>query len=327
MIINIEKLIKYDFSQHSELQNKKNSWIEPDYLDKKLLHYTRPHSDEYHTSFGVPFYLFHIKKLEWLNLFPAFFIRDGLISIAHFFYRFPMPKGINSVLILPKEAEALIPESWINNCLIYETYSYKRERKNKITTTYITGSVAKRNYELSSIINKLKEIKTESIKALLFDNVELGKEFVTDSNFHNLELYKELFKVFGNRISFQNWNETKDSNLNNSDFFEIEENKLNHSDSFVSFTFLSGGSTPVNKDRFFEADFDKSCVRLSKYHFIKLSKAEGSEKSKNLWLDITKLKDFVLHGEKNIVRTYNNFTKVHLCTSEFESIIENAIKR
>jgi len=327
--ISIEEIINRDYSEQSELVVKKEKWMQPDYLDKKYLHFGRPHSEDYFNPAGTPFFLIHFKELSWLNLFPAIFVRDGLVSIAHFFFKFPKPEGINSILLLPKEAEGLIPKSWLSTCLLYELKRFKNTSSSSLETIYITGSINENNYNINEIENDLKNLKkthSHNFKALLFDNIQLGKEYTPNTNHHNVKFYNMLFRVFGESLEFVNWEESKEASFSETAFFEINQNKLNNSDSFVTFNFLSGGSTPLNEDRYLESTFSKNSLRVSKYHFLEFSHPEESKKSLKLWDEINSLREHVLSGEKQLTRTYKNFEKVHLCTPEFESIISKNFK-
>lgn len=324
MKINIEEVINKDYSEHSELLNKKDNWMQPDYLDKKYLHYSQPHTEDYYNPAGIPFFLVHFKELSWLNLFPTIFVRDGLVSIAHFFFKFPNPLGVSSVLLLPVEAQDLIPSAWRENCLLYDIKRYKEMLSDEFDTIYITGSVCENSYDFKKIEHKLRDLKkkySNKFTSLLFDNIQLGREYTPDTNHHNVKFYRMLFNIFGDDLELKNWVESKEANYNNSAFFEINDNKINNSDSFVAFNFISGGSLPLNEDRYLEGDFTKNCLRVSKYHFLSFSHPKESEKSKKLWKEIDSLRDHVLAGEKHLSRTYKNFEKVHLCTPEFESII------
>ncbi|OUR93622.1 hypothetical protein A9Q84_19325 [Halobacteriovorax marinus] len=329
MKINIEEVINRDYSEHAELLNKKDSWMQPDYLDKKYLHYSQPHTEDYFTPAGVPFYLVHFKELSWLNLFPTIFVRDGLTSIAHFFFKYPTPNGVETTLILPIEAEELIPAAWLENCLLCDIKRYKDANLGKVETIYITGSICENTYNFKEVEKELRELKKnhqQKFKALLFDNIQLGNEYTPNSKQHNVHFYKMLFNIFGDDIEVLNWGESKEANYSNSAFFEINQNKLNFSDSFVTFNFISGGSLPLNSDRYLESDFTNNSLRVSKYHFLEFSHPTASPKSEELWSEIETLKSYVLTGEEHLVRTHKNFELVHLCTPEFESLILKRFK-
>lgn len=317
-------IIHRDFSEYSELINNKSKWSEPDYLDKQYTHYNQPHTQEYHNPIGAPLFLVTIKKLEQLNMFPLIFVRDGITSIAHFFFKNPTPKNIISTLAIPKEAEFVIPKKWIKHCITYEIKRYKTETKDR-KKIILVSSISENLYNLERLKEKLLNIKdTYNIgtHAIVFDNVKLGEEYRMDYNLHNAEFYRTLFEVFGNDLEISNWEKSKNNNFSNTFFFETNENHLNYTDSYVTNLLLSQGSQPIG-ERYPVADFCTNSKRISRYHFFHFCEAKESQRSKELWKEIEDLKDLVLGDEEHLNRSIKDFEKIQLCTREFEDIIKS----
>jgi len=321
------ELIHRDYQEYTELINNKKKWLEPDYLDKQYTHYSQPHTQEYHNPIGAPLFLVTIKKLEWLNMFPLIFVRDGITSIAHFFYKHPTPKNIISTLAIPKEAESVIPEAWIDHCITYSTKRFKRDDIAPRDNIVLVSSISENLYCLKELKEKFCEIKNKfrlPVSAIVFDNIKLGEEFRMDYNLHNADFYRTLFEIFGSDFTINNWFSSKDVDYSNSYFYETHKNNLNFSDSFVTHLFLSQGAQPLN-NRYIEDDFEDNCKRISRYHFLKFEVATLNKESNKLWSFIKTSEDLLLSGEKLLNRSMQDFEKISLCTPEFENIIKDYI--
>ncbi len=320
-------IIHKDFSEFSELLNNKSKWLQPDYLDKQYVHYSQPHTQEYFNPFGAPLFLVTIKKLEWLNMFPLVFVRDGITSIAHFFFTHPVPDKVTAILAIPKEAESVIPEPWVEHCLIYEIKRFiNNEEKSRSSLSFVS-TISEHLYDLSLLKKDLINIRNKyplEMNAIIFDNIRLGEEEREHYNLHNAKFYNLLYEVFDGKLPLSNWASSRSLDYSSSYFFETHQNSLNFSDSYVTHQFLSQGAIPLC-GKYQEEEFGENCKRVSRYHFFKFSSAELKKESTILWKKILDIKDLVLRDEKLINRTIKDFEHIRLCTPEFESLIRRFI--
>lgn len=68
-----------------------------------------------------PSFLFEYQNLVDMERYPVVMLRDGVIPIASFFLRFPIPpKGFSTKLLVHKGLKALVPKAWSDLVALYE---------------------------------------------------------------------------------------------------------------------------------------------------------------------------------------------------------------
>jgi hypothetical protein len=330
----IQTLINSSYSDYWNLIATQAKWMDHDYLDRKLTHYAAPHSTPYYSPMGLNTHLYHFKDLNWLNFFPALFIRDGLISILHFFYMNPYPNDISTVLIIPKGSDFLVPSAWQEQCITYSMHTYLNGNIEDTDDLYLISTVNKLLFTPGDLERKIKSIqqipqsKEKNIKGLFFRNTPLGEENTFFQDGHDYDFFKTIHEQFNNEIKVINWEQVKSTSLIRSSFVELNKFDSLYSDSSVSHHFLRNGSISLDcKYPHKEFNHD-SCLRLSKFHFFEFKEIKNSskEKSEKVWKAIRNLSPVVLSGEKNIDRSLREFSQVHLCSKEFESMAKDIIE-
>lgn len=329
--MNIKDIIHMDYSDSSYLINRQNLWLEADLLDRKLLHQIKPHSDIFNLPIKVSSYLFHIKKLDQLNLFPIFFARDGLISIFKFFFKFQEPINTNTILMLPKQAASFIPKSWANQCLLWEIGHDEITQTSKANKTLAIATLIPNSMDLDLLEKKLDEIfsKNENfsnVDSVFLNPKSLGDESFIDNSHLEFNFYKSVFKHLNN-IQPISWQSLKESSVNYDRYINLDQFKLFYNDSYLENLLCSKGILPYEKNLI--AFDDKDCLRVSQYHFIKFSyiSDKSISKSEQNWKETIFMSDIVFDTDFSDTRSAKDFSKVSLCSVEMIEFVKDLCKQ
>ena len=331
MSLDIKDIIHGSFDDYSAILAQKSNWMDLDFLDRKLLTYTRPYSETFYNPTGLATFLYHFKKKEWFNFFPILCSRDGLISILHFFYNHPTPEGISTTLILPVSAKNLIPTAWQDQCLFYGIRRHKTEEKIKPESIYISTMVNSDLYSMENIQAKLDLIKKSGlpVKAMFLRHQPLGEETIVTHDNHDFEFFKQVEKTLGDKLTLIDYRGFENADLSRSQFMELNQYNTWYNDSIFTHELLAQGSTPLLNDQYGEEKFDEdSCIRISKYHFYKISKIESKNKKDGAecWDFVNSIPSHVFEGEKDLDRKSQHYHEVFLCTPEFKSLTKNLVQ-
>ncbi len=327
--MNIKSLINESYRDVSSVLSKKSNWMEMDFLDKKTLNYTRPHSEECFNPLGLDSFLFHFKKKDWFNFFPSLLVRDGLLSILHFFYLHQNPNGIKTILILPESAGNLVPKEWQEQCLLYEIKTHPIHEKVNRSELYLTTTVASELYSDSFLNEQLIQAQKSNLdlKGLFFRHEPLGEEAVDTNDNRDFEFFSSLQEVLSRKIELVDWRTIKSSDLSKSSFIELNQNNYWYNDSAVTHHLLGSGANSIG-DRYTEEKFDDNdCLRISKYHFYKFRSLSSAQKEKGIksWNHVNQIPAHVFKGEAFLDRKAQDYKEIFLCTKEFKSLAKDLI--
>jgi len=327
--MDIKSLINANYRDVSSVLSKKANWMEIDFLDKKTLNYTRPHSEECFNPLGIDSFLFHFKKKDWFNFFPSLLVRDGLLSILHFFYVHPHPDGIKTILILPESAGGIVPTSWQEQCLLYKIQTHPLDKEIKRSELYLTTTVASELYSDSYLKEQLSLAKkcNLKLKGLFFRHEPLGEEAVDTNDNRDFEFFNSLQDAIGSKIELLDWRSLKSSDLSKASFLELNHNNFWYNDSAVTHHFLSNGADSIDQRYKAETFNQDDCVRISKYHyykFVNISK-EQIKTAESCWKHINEIPSHVFEGEALLDRKARDYKEIFLCTPEFKSLAKDLI--
>ncbi|MBK24101.1 MAG: hypothetical protein CME70_08890 [Halobacteriovorax sp.] len=327
--MDIKSLINANYRDVSSVLSKKANWMEMDFLDKKTLNYTRPHSEECFNPLGIDSFLFHFKKKDWFNFFPSLFVRDGLLSILHFFYVHPKPDGIKTILILPDTAGSFIPSEWQEQCLLYKIQTHPLKEEVNRSELYLTTTVAAELYNDSNLKQQLDLAQKSqmSLKGLFFRHEPLGEEAVDTNDNRDFEFFNYLKNTIENNLELLDWRSLKSKDLSKVSFLELNENNYWYNDSAVTHHFLSNGASSFDHRYKAETFNEDDCVRISKYHYYKF-KTISKEQKKNAescWKYINEIPSHVFKEEALLDRKAQDYKEIFLCTPEFKSLAKDLI--
>ena len=325
MSLNISSIIERNYNDFSSVLAKKSNWMEMDFLDKKILSYTRPHSEDTYNPFRMSTFLYHFKKTEWFNFFPILMIRDGHLSILHFFYNHPEPKDINTIFILPYSARNIIPPAWQDQCLIYQIKRDDDYVLDKAKNLYLTTSVSSDLYELEYIEKclQLASKKALPLYGLFFRHEAFGEESIDTNDNHDYTFLNKLNSLTNQTIELVDWKKTQNSDLSHSSFMNLNQNNFWYNDSSVSHLFLSQGAKPLNNKTYpFEKYNKETDIKISQYHFYHLEQVSRSARAEGArcWEYIEGIPSHVFPDEKLLDRKAQDFKKIFICSKEFKSL-------
>lgn len=330
MSLSIKEIVSKNMSDHSSVLAKKANWMEMDFLDKKMLNYTRPHSEGFYNPLGLDSFLYHFKKIEWFNFFPTLLVKDGLLSILHFFWRFQAPGKIKTRLILPKEAAVLVPTAWQDQCLFYEIGRHPVE-EIKCNKLFLTTLVTPELYTKETLREKLAMAKNSSlpIAGLFFRHEPLGEEAVDTNENWDFKFFSELTALLDGEFELCDWKSVRGSDLSHASFLELNDNSYWYNDSTVAHSFLSQGAVPLGTIYPIMEFSEDECLRISRYHFYKFSELtkEQRDTGANCWKEISSLPHHIFAGECSLDRKVQDYKKIFLCTPEFKSMALDMVKK
>ncbi len=221
-----------------------------------------------------PSFHYQYHDLENLSEYPIVMLRDGFLGIFHFFVKFPKPlKGMDTLLLIPKEFSYLVSKFWKEKVLFYTIEN--TQKVEEIKHTYIFGTLTKDNFLKSNISKTVKKMKTlipkeskisvvTSVKHHFF--LDFRNEIETSMLFQ-----KEMYKEFGFDINFID--EYKIKNFENLDsscgFIDLDSDKFIISDHYFKHFFSSRGARDLNQVKQQNKNILKT-VKLSPYHHINL---------------------------------------------------------
>jgi hypothetical protein len=89
---------------------------------RQMLRILGKHSHDFFSPLRTLF-LFEIKSLEALSYFSPVLVRDGALTLLHFFYKYPEPTNPQGLILVHHRLRNLIPHSWRPHFLTYDITS------------------------------------------------------------------------------------------------------------------------------------------------------------------------------------------------------------
>lgn len=332
MSLDIKSIIHGQYEDYSAVLAQKSNWMDLDFLDRKLLTFTRPFSETFYNPLGLASFLFHFKNVEWFNFFPVLFVRDGLISILHFFYEHPTPNGITTTLILPQSAKNFVPAAWQGQCCFYSIKRHNPIDKPVVENIYISTMVNSELYTLEDLEKRLKLVAKLNlpVKGLFTRHQPLGEEKIINHDNHDFEFFKLVNDILGDKLELINYLTFEQRDLSRSSFLELNQFDSWYNDNIIVHRLLAQGAVPAVKEQYSVEKFNiDDSIRISKYHYYKLFSldSESKKKGKECWEFINKLPSHIFENEKELDRKAQDFHQVFLCTPEFHSLTNYLVKK
>lgn len=284
-----------------------------------LSHHARPYFSPLRASF-----LFEFKSLEALTFFSPVLVRDGAMTLLHFFYKNPNPPK-NLFLIVQKKLKNLIPSSWRSHVLLYDIQNQCRALNSNKKILFLVSSFGDRQNSLEYTQKILKNIgllnQDENIEIAICPVSSQNKEIALIQDALTTQYSESIFQIansFGVSPKL-----TTVSNLNGKDlsdwlFVDLNEYSFYYSDSFLHHLLCLQGARPYNLETEDPAKTILS-VPLSFYHDLKLYLNDSSEYSGQIQNALTEFRNTpILHHEEATHNPEKISFQHKICSPSFE---------
>lgn len=255
-----------------------------------------------------PSFIIDYSSLTHMSTYPFVMLRDGYLGIYFFFLRNPKPlEKMETVFLIPKKFESLIPTLWEKHILTYDfSYNTKESTKKK---ALIYGPMSSENFIDESVADKLERLvpKNNSLSLISMVKERYFFENENETNFM-VEALKKLFQLdkdikVAKEFKILDWNHI-DSNTN---IINIDtDNFLIYSD-FTTHFLASKGAHLLHQE--ISKDKPIKTINLSPYHSINLYKPEK--------LTNKILKDIFELREHNVALNYSSPNFFAMAKSSF----------
>jgi hypothetical protein len=258
MITNPLQLIKakeYSSSELGIFQNFKY-WTSNARHVRTTNNFLHHHALNYFSTLR-PLFLHQLKSPDVLDYFSYVQIRDGLLNLMYFFYRWRKPLTGNTLLLIPSHFRKYVPEEWQNNVALYslcpkESNEEAVRKSEKIY--FIVSILDSRHFTTDYLLKKIQEIKKiygHRWNEIQINLLSLGANIPTDiSDFfdekmkYQYEVYKTIINVLPGNVRHVTWGDLTNEGLEGSVFFDFNECDFYYSDSYVRYYLLSRGAVP-----------------------------------------------------------------------------------
>lgn len=258
-----------------------------------------------------PINLFEVYDDKFLTNFPCVMVRDGLFTLVNFFYRFPMPKGIKTTMIIHEAFAPFVPKKWLPNVVFYRHHlsnSSKSRKEKQKKFLLMVGLTVQSYFSINHLREKIEEIKKiverDNLELICFLPLRTDNFFQenTEKNHYCYDILREIYLAFGDKVKFTIWDKIKEmKNLDEGLFVDLNEKMRFCSDNYLSHYLMVRSCLPVDaqvKKR--EVGKDETFVRLSSNHGIVLSNNYSGEYS-YLWQDVAQMKEILAVADKNLL--------------------------
>lgn len=225
--------------------------------------YFKPHSQPYYSVLR-PVFLNQLSGTETFSCFSPLLVRDGLLSLAYFFHRYPSPPvGDDDTLFIVNHRFApFVPLAWKGHTTYYSltsTPTGQREPFAQKNDVYlILTPIDERQCSLDFLRGRLRALREffgARIPEMRFHVVTLLTTTMA-RDFQDVEVKSQYFfkcameirEHLGANIAAVSWDELQGKNIQGSCFLDLNEHDFYYSDSFVTHHLLSHGARPLRMD-------------------------------------------------------------------------------
>lgn len=271
--------------------------------DESFRNNTYPHSENIFSLLN-PLYLVGMKDFGQVNRYDFILVRDGLYSLADFFYRFSRPGGSETILLIHEKLGFIVPEEWQDNILTYNIQSKFHNDQSKIfpRSLYLLVFSCENEIRQQTLRQKISQVKSFYGENLHKINLKLGF-FIRESPFYHyfkerphdsLILMREFYTQLGLDYENISWREiVEEKNLHQSCYYYMSEEYFGHAYSYIDHFLLCNRCMPFD-DRFSrKQEGDIVCDMLLNYD-IHIN--EFSYQISDLWKEIIKMTSLLKVG-------------------------------
>ena len=222
-------------------------------------HFLFPHSEEYFSKL-LPSFCQQLVDRDTVKDFSPVVIRDGLLSLAWFFYKNPIPKQASSqgpYFLVHDRLAPFVPEAWSERVGTYRLTPHPDLLKNppepRELYLMISG-LGERQASLSFIREKVRSLQVDVEKTQVYV-VGITRPFAPDG-FEEAEAVQTTFaqailetqRQLGNSVQYLNWSQISKRALWGSRFLDLNEMNFYYSDSAVVQHLMRLGSLPLESE-------------------------------------------------------------------------------
>jgi hypothetical protein len=224
--------------------------------------YFKPHSQPYYSVLR-PVFLNQLSGAEVFSCFSPLLVRDGLLSLAYFFHRYPAPPAgdEDSFFIVNRRFAPFVPMAWKDHVAYYSLTPANTARQGlaeKNDVYLILTPIDERQCSLEFLRDRLQRLR-DTLGARLPDmrfhvvtllTTTMARDF-QDVEAKSQYFFKSVMEIrehLGVNILSVSWDELQSRNLQDSHFLDLNEHDFYYSDSFVTHHLLSHGARPLQLD-------------------------------------------------------------------------------
>jgi len=149
---------------------------------------------------GNPSFIHEYKNMHDIQRHPLVMLRDGIVPLASFFIEnYQPPAHFQSILLVPKRFEGIVPKAWYPYVATYE-FDYPKLEDKKPEVTYINGMGVSYTFWLKTIDevvdDLLKKIPKGSKVEFLLPVRERSVFLLVDETKYISELLRKIYQKF-----------------------------------------------------------------------------------------------------------------------------------
>lgn len=252
-------------------QAYENNSIEDDH-SSQYISQLYPYMKAYHSSIPSTWSFLFTNLYEFIDTEKLIF-RDGVLTLIHFFKRFPSPGQTKTKFYIAPYLLAFVPPIWRTNFGSFSIATSKSEHNQPIIISGIPNCKM-----INQIVYSLKSHVTEKSNIILLfpdrESLNIASEIYEHIDVHYafiklLQVLNDTFKTSHIRLCLDS-NITNLQNIDQHKVFDLAPFSFELSDSTISHALFSLGAKQINILKHHSIDKDKQYVPLSLHHGIDL---------------------------------------------------------
>lgn len=319
MIHMLDRIKKYIHEAHDEVI----LWKRWDIKYKSLFYRDcawrlYPFTHKYYFE-GNPSFLHEYKNIADMQRHPLIMLRDGLVPLISFFVEnYKPPENFQSIFLVPKRFENIIPKAWFPYVATYE-FEYPTLKGRKPEVIYINGMGVSYTFWKKSIDevvdNLLGKVPKGSKVEFLLPVRERSVFLLVDETKYISELLRKIYQKFDKDVVLHSSHDKiLDIKFNkNSAFCDLEDSPYIIGDNYLHHVLCNENSAYIDAQKL---DKNNALVYpLSLHHNVVIREIDSSE---------NQFQDIAFRIKKNRVDTDFLNQKFHKAIKDM--VVEGFIK-
>lgn len=305
-----------------------NLWSAQTEKAQGTLTFLSHHSRSYFSPFRASF-LFEMKSLEALSYFSPVLIRDGGMTLLHFFYRHPTPPNPEILLFVHKKLQNLVPIKWRPQVLYYDIKNKQQANLTPLNLKilFLVSAYGERQNSLIYTQNILQKIqKLAQDRPLEISVCPISSQNKEDSSTsdiltaHYTQTVLQIAAATKTTPSMQTVSDLQNKDLSNWNFIDLNEHCFYYGDSFLQHILYLQSAQPLFSDSSTNDSAKKVLtVPLSFSHELHLYELMPNIYAQDLQIALEKFRTtFSLSQEENQHDPEKISFKNKICSSSFE---------